>query len=330
MTDKEKFRKEVEKLKSQLLRGACSSQITMETMCKEEAYNEVLAILDIIQEEPKQCMYSKDNYTEEDRKVLCEGCEEKCEFNQVKESAILQHKEETCKENGDSLTQEPVNEVWHDAQTERPQAKEKILATNEYGDCEVDFAINMALYWKKVIRWAYIEDLINLSNVQRTVKNNKELANEDLETFAKRESEVFAECEYEIDYYDRNALGKGYYWGCIDGAKWQAEQFEKNRLVACDRQAEEEAEIERDFVMGIIENEHRHPTFDDAIKYGMRLQKEQMMTKSIEAVVSQVPCSNEIIFYNPSSVYEYCLPQEMNKLGLYKGDKVKLIIIKED
>ena len=48
----QKIREEVEKLKSQLLRGACSSQIAMETRCKEEAYNEVLAILDTMQEEP--------------------------------------------------------------------------------------------------------------------------------------------------------------------------------------------------------------------------------------------------------------------------------------
>ena len=53
MTDKvQKIREEVEKLKSQLLRGACSSQIAMETRCKEEAYNEMLAILDTMQEEP--------------------------------------------------------------------------------------------------------------------------------------------------------------------------------------------------------------------------------------------------------------------------------------
>lgn len=52
MTDKEFFRKEVERLKSQLLRGACSSQIAMETRCKEEVYNEMLAILDTMQEEP--------------------------------------------------------------------------------------------------------------------------------------------------------------------------------------------------------------------------------------------------------------------------------------
>ena len=49
MTDKEKIRNEVEKLKAQLIRGACASQIAMETRCKEEAYNEVLAILDSLQ-----------------------------------------------------------------------------------------------------------------------------------------------------------------------------------------------------------------------------------------------------------------------------------------
>ena len=47
-----KVRAEIEKLNAQLLRGACSSQIAMETYCKEEAYNEVLAILDTMQEKP--------------------------------------------------------------------------------------------------------------------------------------------------------------------------------------------------------------------------------------------------------------------------------------
>ena len=69
----------------------------------------------------------------------------------------------------DSLPNEPVSEVWHDAQTEQPQAKEKILATNEYGDCEIDFAINMALYWPKVIKWAYIDDIINITNKEEPV-----------------------------------------------------------------------------------------------------------------------------------------------------------------
>lgn len=69
---------------------------------------------------------------------------------------------------------------------------------------------------------------------------------------------------------------------------------------------------------------------DHAMLAGMKKMKEEMMAKAIYAVVSQVPCSNEIILYNPSSVDRYYLPQEMNKLGLNKGDKVKLVIIKDD
>jgi hypothetical protein len=52
MTDKEKIREEVERLKSNLIHGACSSQVAMETRCKEEAYNEVLDLVDTMQEEP--------------------------------------------------------------------------------------------------------------------------------------------------------------------------------------------------------------------------------------------------------------------------------------
>ena len=44
--DSEKLIAEIERLKSQLVRGACASQIVMETACKEEAYNEVLAFID--------------------------------------------------------------------------------------------------------------------------------------------------------------------------------------------------------------------------------------------------------------------------------------------
>lgn len=43
-------------------------------------------IIDSMQEEPKECMYSKDNYTDEDRKVLCEGCNEECKFDKKEDS----------------------------------------------------------------------------------------------------------------------------------------------------------------------------------------------------------------------------------------------------
>ena len=69
--------------------------------------------------------------------------------------------------------------------------------------------------------------------------------------------------------------------------------------------------------------------FKAGFKSGAQWQKEQMMKDAVEAVVSQVPCANEIIFRNPASVSYWYLPSEMNRLGINKGDKVKVIIIKE-
>lgn len=53
------------------------------------------------------------------------------------------------------------------------------------------------------------------------------------------------------------------------------EQFEKNRLANCDAVSKEECDRETDFAMEIIEKEHRQPIFNDAINYGMRLQKQK-------------------------------------------------------
>lgn len=59
------------------------------------------------------------------------------------------------------------------------------------------------------------------------------------------------------------------------GYRLSEELFEKNRLANCDALSKEEYDRETDFAMEIIEKEHRHPTFNDAINYGMRLQKKQ-------------------------------------------------------
>lgn len=51
---KNQIRAEIERLKNQLIRGACAAQIEMETNCKDEAYNEVLAFLDTLPEQPAE------------------------------------------------------------------------------------------------------------------------------------------------------------------------------------------------------------------------------------------------------------------------------------
>jgi hypothetical protein len=55
----------------------------------------------------------------------------------------------------------------------------------------------------------------------------EEPVSEELEDFAKRQADEFAEREYEGGSYDRGCLSKGYYWGCKAGAKWQAENLWK-------------------------------------------------------------------------------------------------------
>lgn len=83
------------------------------------------------------------------------------------------------------------------------------------------------------------------------------------------------------------------------------------------------AEIEYDFVMGIIEKEHRQPTFDDAIKYGMRLQKEQVIKDAVECYIRR----NRYTKKNVLNGFDVTCDaiQKFNN-----ADKVKVIVIKED
>lgn len=112
------------------------------------------------------------------------------------------------------------------------------------------------------------------------------------------------------------AFAKGFYLG----AEWKEHQFEKNRLADGDRQTAEDAEREQDFVMGIIEKEHRQPTFDDAIKYGMRLRDEQMMANTADVMIG-LPYENKDGGYTHLIDVSRPLPVGSNKIA---------IIFKED
>ena len=57
-----------------------------------------------------------------------------------------------------------------------------------------------------------------------------------------------------------------YIWGVHDGYEYALEEFENNRLKACDTQTPEEAERESAFVVPFIKEHHRTPTFSDAIE----------------------------------------------------------------
>ena len=107
----------------------------------------------------------------------------------------------------------------------------------------------------------------------------------------------------------------------IAGAKWMQDQFEKNRLANCDKLTKEEYDRETDFATEIIEKEHRQPTFTDAINYGMRVMKDQMMKEAVEGTII---CYNDETY----SVESCCFDNKEHHH--HSGDKVKLIVIKED
>lgn len=48
MTEKDLIKNHILKLKSELVRGSCASQVAMETNCKEEAYDEILKFIEFL------------------------------------------------------------------------------------------------------------------------------------------------------------------------------------------------------------------------------------------------------------------------------------------
>lgn len=71
--------------------------------------------------------------------------------------------------------------------------------------------------------WAY-NDIKSIIDTLEVKEVKEEPVSKDLEDYANKESESFAEREYEMGYIDWNALAKGYYWGVKAGAQWQKEQ----------------------------------------------------------------------------------------------------------
>ena len=70
------------------------------TILAKAIEKKTLPYIDSMQEEPKKCMYARDNYTDEDRKVLCDGCQEECKFKPVEWS-----------EEDDSILKEIIDSV---------------------------------------------------------------------------------------------------------------------------------------------------------------------------------------------------------------------------
>lgn len=146
------------------------------------------------------------------------------------------------------VNEEPVSSIWHDA-SEKSNEPEDIVIINLSDNTGEVLTKCTGVYQGRI--WAYTSVLLNLDNPCKIGKNlQKEPVSNDLEDYAKKESESFAEREYEIDYIDRNALAKGYFWGVKDGAKWQKEQMEKE--VDLEKEKIEWSEEDEEIMSGLL------------------------------------------------------------------------------
>ena len=150
----------------------------------------------------------------------------------------------------DSLQEEPVN-IWHDASV-KPNIKEKggifvITASNgEYIGSRYYSHNDGTIIFGNYDKWAYLNDLANLSNVERTVKDRKEESvSEDLEEASKEWLRPQLDKSYanygetkmmELTHFDGYAMLDAIEFG----AKWKAENLWKpadgNDLPEIDRE----------------------------------------------------------------------------------------------
>ena len=170
---------------------------------------------------------------------------------------------------------------------------------------------------------AMFEEAVEHSNILE----QEEPAGEDLPKVRERETldEYAYQCAYNLsnDWAKENADWHDVEIACKLGAHWQREKMEANRIAHCNNITEEQYNLETGFIDQHIEKNNRMPTFLDAIEYGMKKQREQMMKDAIEVTVhidaGGYPYIPQMEFYD----YDKDAPLAK------EWDKYKVILIKK-
>lgn len=97
---------------------------------------------------------------------------------------------------------------------------------------------------------------------------------------------------------DREIYRKGF----KAGYDFAIEEFEKNRLTACDNMTEKEVEREQRFVINFLSKNSRTPTFSDCIE----ITRQQVIDKVIKILESTDFCQ----YYNKEFVNEFIRKME--------------------
>lgn len=100
----------------------------------------------------------------------------------------------------DSLQEEPVGKVWHDA-SEEPKPNMELICVGQYGNPLVLSSNSDSFKSRDISKWAYFNDLLNLSNVHITIKNSQEpVSNDVLDTVNKEVKKIWSEINTGHEY----------------------------------------------------------------------------------------------------------------------------------
>lgn len=86
----------------------------------------------VAKKDPKYCIYTKDSYTDEERKVLCDGCEEDCEYNQKKETDELTHSVTKISDQEMPVSVDLENAAFDYAEACKYKGGEKLLCVEHF------------------------------------------------------------------------------------------------------------------------------------------------------------------------------------------------------
>ncbi len=151
--------------------------------------------------------------------------------------------------------------------------------------------------------------------LEKYIKDHFTIDTEQLDRFGIEEKDYM----YSMDKSDILALVEHF-------AKWQKQQFEKNRLKHCNSITNEQAELEQCFIDQHLGKYQRMPTFLDAIEYGIMLQKEQMMKDAKSGIGNY---DNYIKFEDGTWIDLDPSMQLKPAFNVNVNDKVKVIVTKE-
>lgn len=86
----------------------------------------------------------------------------------------------------DSMLEEPTISLWHD-KVEEPEPDKELICIGQFNNPLVLSSSSDSFRWNFILKWAYFDDLLKLSNVERNGKDlQEEPVSEDLEAEIKK------------------------------------------------------------------------------------------------------------------------------------------------